>query len=222
METTDNVKATNEAKNTNKTKAKSSIEVWKAKEFYGRVRELVTLEDGLVNHRLTWFITLQGFLYAGYGVLLQALAQSQSSPPAGTPNMFMEFFQDTPLIISFVGFFSAFIALLGVTAAFRAIRTHVAQLEDFKPFLDEDGLPIFPKPIGESQTSAMGAIAAMGVAWLASLPWPLLGHWETVWRWFGWIASFLVFMAALWYVFYYSPASTKQSDAVPRKPIAAS
>src|SRR5271169_5831898 len=42
--------------------------------YYERMRSYVEHEDGLINSRLTWSLTIHGFLFASYGILLAKVA----------------------------------------------------------------------------------------------------------------------------------------------------
>src|SRR5271170_1594006 len=43
--------------------------------MYELYREYVRHEDGLVNYRMTWLLTIHGFLYATYGFTMQTNLQ---------------------------------------------------------------------------------------------------------------------------------------------------
>ena len=45
-----------------------------ALKYYGTLRDYVQHEDGLINTRLSWSLTVHGFLFAIYGVLLGKVA----------------------------------------------------------------------------------------------------------------------------------------------------
>jgi hypothetical protein len=55
--------------------AREELTVYKRWEI---ARETIKREDDLTDHRLRWFLTLQGFLFAGFGVIFVALTAPKS------------------------------------------------------------------------------------------------------------------------------------------------
>jgi hypothetical protein len=88
------------------------------------IREMIIHESNLINHRLTWVTTLQGFLFA-------ALAFSWKDARTFVPALVV------------VGFVSSFSVLLSLTWAHRAIEKLLADWRKATPSKEE---PIYSGP----------------------------------------------------------------------------
>ena len=78
---------------------------------YEIVRARVVHEDNLVNHRITWLITLNGLLFASFGVSL-----------GETPEELRLLAERLRVGLYFAGVGSAVSACLGIAAAFISMR----------------------------------------------------------------------------------------------------
>ena len=109
-------------------------------ELYKRVRSKIEHEDDLVNQRIMWMITLHGLLFTAYGFSLSAEAISLSAPglaPSAIPELantyhtFLATITTLRYAMVIVGIGSSFAALLGVVAAYRAIRDDESHFMSF-------------------------------------------------------------------------------------------
>lgn len=122
----------------------SSLEAERYLSVYRQYREYVEHEDDLINHRTTWMITVQSFLWATYGFsyqkkyeILARLKETKidittlGSAPAEY-NGFM-------LLLSVVGLFTALVCYLSVRAAADSIESLRARwdMHPMKKFSDE-------------------------------------------------------------------------------------
>lgn len=83
------------------------------KSFLEFIAKEIAAEHSLVTARMTWNLSFQGFLFAGY-----ALALSRLDSP-GKPNLVIENFFD---VLAFAGIMTSASCLLGVLAAFTQIN----------------------------------------------------------------------------------------------------
>src|SRR4051794_37589746 len=49
--------------------------------YWSLMREVITHEDSLVNHRLSWLFTVQGFLFGGFFYMQGSLLANKLTPP---------------------------------------------------------------------------------------------------------------------------------------------
>ncbi len=141
--------------------------------LYDRYRGKIEHEDNLINQRIMWMITLHGLLFTAYGFSLSseatALSYIKSAPDAY--RVFQTNLIDLRTAMIWIGMGSSLTALLGVVAAFRAIRddeTHVKNL-------DKAGTAIIHNPIGERSTNTLGMLCGLLVPVLGLLVWISIG-----------------------------------------------
>jgi hypothetical protein len=112
------------------------ISLDKAISIYGVFRDYVKHEDGLINYRLTWLLTINGFLYATYGLTIHKkleVAQKIADVMREHPNLDFEcYVRGGSLAISiaqielfllgiiFVGIIISTLGLVSIVAAQRA------------------------------------------------------------------------------------------------------
>jgi hypothetical protein len=82
---------------------------------YELYREYLKHEDNLINYRLTWNITIQGFLFAACGFFFKPTDGQEHSVGASLP------IPTYVLVIPVTGFCISAAAILGIVAAQRAI-----------------------------------------------------------------------------------------------------
>jgi hypothetical protein len=118
-------------------------------ELHRTINEQIRREQELIQQRITWILTFQGFLFASYGVALQATNNNKI--------VAADFLQALPI----AGLVTAFSVLVGVLAAFRQVNAHKREwlayeqeilLKAVKPFSDFWGsvsgrIPILAVPI---------------------------------------------------------------------------
>jgi hypothetical protein len=159
---------------------------------YSRVRSKVEHEDNLVNQRLTWMITLHGLLFTAYGFSLTAQATALSAPGLSETSSdiqkqaygeFLATFTTLRHAMAGVGIVSSFAALIGVAAAYRAIRDDAAMLDD-SLFEKYEGFT-YPAVIGRSMVNILGIISGLLIPFLAGGVWTWIG---------GFISDFKLFI----------------------------
>lgn len=74
-----------------------------------------------------------------------------------------------------LGIFSSFAALIGVLAAFRAIRDNEAMLSEY-PFKSQDGKVMFPKIIGGKASNRLGMACGIVMPFLTAGGWIWVGN----------------------------------------------
>jgi len=184
-------------------------------EIYQIFREYLQHEDGLANNRLSWMLTIHGFLYASYAFTIQTkllVAQRINSdllthPPvadsAGCAGSYPVSFliasiwqvDSVIFLICVVGFFISFVALRSIRAAGKA---------------NETILKVFEKQFGVQ--SAFGARETILVAnkWILptiagggdrqNIPKGFLSAaWIPVFLMTGWVFSLLFDAWLIWY-----------------------
>jgi hypothetical protein len=85
-------------------------------EHFQLFRDYVKHEDELINRRLTWLLTVQGFLFAAYGIANQIYAGSNSKNGSETLAM-RNFAERLGSVFASVGLVVGALAFLGVLAA---------------------------------------------------------------------------------------------------------
>lgn len=89
--------------------------------LYGTFRDYLEHEDSLINSRLTWSLTIHGFLFASYGILLGKIADGFIElQKAGTHTLLDEH------IISALLLFQVPVAALGVFIGYSSWRAIIA------------------------------------------------------------------------------------------------
>ena len=159
-------------------RAKSSEEAADALAFFDRCRRQIEHEDALVNQRLTWFITFQGFLFTAYGFSMMAESSSLSSlaqAPAGSYARFMDNLLWMRHGMVGLGLLSSIVALVGVMAAYRAIKNNEREMEQF-PALSPSGARLFPRIIGAQTSNLMGILCGTLFPFLSGGGWIFLGN----------------------------------------------
>lgn len=121
---------------------------------YLEVRQQVEHEDNLLNHRLTWLMTSQSFLFAVYAI--------QYAAPTGGPAAYL--FQVIPV----VGIVCAGLIYLSVVAA-------VGALENLRlSFEDKPNAPLHPPLVSPGWTLVSGLVAPIGMPILLVYVWTAL------------------------------------------------
>lgn len=150
-----------------------SLTIEQKEALYDRYRSKIEHEDNLINQRIMWMITLHGLLFTAYGFSLSAEATSLSYIDAAPDayKLFKSNLNDLRNAMIWIGMGSSFTALLGVVAAFRAIRDDETQVRR----LDKVGSAIIDNPIGQRATNALGMLCGILVPILGLLVWISIG-----------------------------------------------
>lgn len=192
--------------------------------FYLKCRSQNEHEDGLVNQRLTWLMTLQGLLFTAYGFSMSAEATSLAAKalevnPAESAKQALQSFANNLIYVRrglvALGILSSLAALIGVLAAFRAIKDNERDLAAF-PAVSKGGKKLFPKVIGGRSSNVLGMICGVIMPFLTAGGWIWVGNLQGTWLyvWLGILAVF--FLSTLRYVFeklLFRKASRLQPDA---------
>lgn len=112
-------------------------------DIYEQYRNYIQHEDSLINHRMTWMLTIHGFLYASYALTLQkkveildrlnvasgskagsTAAGIEAALPGIASRFDFAFFELSVflMVIAFVGIVVSFSALMSILAAKQAIN----------------------------------------------------------------------------------------------------
>jgi hypothetical protein len=89
------------------------------KDLYERLRRQIEHEDNLVNHRLTWFLTLQGLLFIAYATLAPEDTQK-----------FLYWKRVVLLLFSVVGYLTAVFTSFSIEAAHLSLNGLQRMWED--------------------------------------------------------------------------------------------
>jgi len=125
------------------------------KDFYEYTIRQIEREQGLVNNRLSWMLTFQGFLFAAI-----ALSTNQDAEPA-----IRAVFRN---VIPAIGIAVALLALVGVHAA--ALSSNEIKVKWRK----RDGFEQYPPTFGTRTISILGRITSYGIPISVVLAWVLL------------------------------------------------
>jgi hypothetical protein len=89
--------------------------------LYDIFRRYLEHEDNLINSRLTWSLTIHGFLFASYGILLGKIADEFSALPKPEAHALLG-----EHIIAALFALQALVAILGVLVGFSSRRAIIA------------------------------------------------------------------------------------------------
>lgn len=118
-------------------------------EYY---RALIAAEQTLVNNRMTWMMTFQGFLFAAY-----AVAMANDNDPKAKLALL--------IVIPITGILVAGVAILGLFAAHDAIS-------QIKASATSSNLPVpWCLPFSKPQTSSLGRTVAYSLPGILILTW---------------------------------------------------
>ncbi len=137
-------------------------------------------EEALINHRMTWMLTIQGFLFA----TLALLAKSDSTTIGEESQRIMNVLLDA---IPVLGFLIAFFAFLGMYAAYTSIDHHkkVSGKEVDKNY-----------PGGNVMASVLGRIVSMSIPGTIASTW-LYFSWKINWPEPGLAMAFFFTLSAV-------------------------
>lgn len=148
---------------------------------FARVRDKVEHEDELVHQRMTWLMTLQGLLFTAYGFSMSGEASAltskglDSNPTALATEALSRFTSNLNNIrygLVLLGILASAAALVGVLAAFRAIRDDAALWKTLEP---ENSEPPFPQIIGTGSANTLGMICGISLPYTTAAGWVWVG-----------------------------------------------
>lgn len=113
-----------------KASKKTKLEAREAIDFADRIRDMITHENVLTNHRLTWFIVIQGFLITALIGSLKLNCNNSNFLPI--------------LLISILGMLSSLSAYVSLDSAAEAINNLIGKFDAMKKKLNSpyQGAPV--------------------------------------------------------------------------------
>jgi hypothetical protein len=108
--------------------------------LYGKFRDYLEHEDDLINSRLTWSLTVHGFLFASYGILLGKIADDFIELQKAGAHVLLE-----EHIISALFLFQMPVAALGVFIGYSSWRAIIAShnaIQHLVTIAHADGQPL--------------------------------------------------------------------------------
>jgi hypothetical protein len=151
--------------------------------LYDRAWSRIQLEISLINQRLTWLFTLQGFLFTAYGFSLSAQAAALGAQLTSTQPTASEHFADAVLrveqhihfarlILGYAGVISATLTAIGVAAARNTVAFIVISWKA-RPAEIRDTIPL--PPLGARPTNrTLGLATAFGPSIMLIILWAAL------------------------------------------------
>ena len=120
-------------------------------------RSTVKHEEELIHRRLTWLLTLQGFLFAA--IVLSVKAESSPVNQASSTGLA----STLQWLIPAVGFFSALVTFLGVLAAYCHITFTRKELDKYYKERTKFGSLKWSQWVGRG--NSMGLLVILMAAW---------------------------------------------------------
>lgn len=148
-----------------KTNQEVAPELFTLKDFYEAIRKQIEHEDSLCNHRMTWFIALNAFLFSGYGFSLGA----ESGPNGALMKSTLENARDA---MAALGILTSIATVVSLGAAQLSIYRLVTRWYSHAGKNEK----IFPQIIGNHSPSrtfgtAMGAVPLYFIPLLCLSTW---------------------------------------------------
>jgi len=138
--------------------------------LYNVYRDYVKHEDELINRRLSWNLTLQGFLFAAYGVTFQLL-NSQSGDADLKRHLHY-----LPAVFPIVGGLVATLSLLSIVAAQDSINGLRVEWRNPSAHIEPDIMEMLPELTGAGQLFAnrWGKLPQSGIPIVIITAWCIL------------------------------------------------
>ena len=133
----------------------TSKEELSQKDFYEYTVRQIEREQGLVNNRLSWMLTFQGFLFAAIALVVNKDTE---------PTVRVVFRNVIPAI----GIAVALLALIGIHAAALSSNEIKAKWKQ------RDGFQQYPPTFGTPKISLLGRITSYGIPTSVIVAWLLL------------------------------------------------
>jgi hypothetical protein len=146
--------------------------------FFELTREQIRHEDSLIDHRMTWLLTLQAFLFAAYGFSLSAESNLRAAKLTDAANLkeWLEQMTRSMSVISqartgfaIMSFIASIVLLFGIVAAAASIGNLVDEWDTRVG----DRRTIYPQIIGPR---CMGLLPSYILPIASSVVWLLLGY----------------------------------------------
>ncbi|MDX1590165.1 MAG: hypothetical protein R3296_14620 [Oleiphilaceae bacterium] len=123
------------------------------KERYEYMAYQIEREDGLVDTRIRWMLTFEGFLLAAL-----ALASDGGDP----------------LIQEFLKYAIPVIGIIVALLSYAAIEAALSTLNRLKKMWDDETYQGYPRPFGKMRASAFGALFARGLPLVICALWGIM------------------------------------------------
>lgn len=130
------------------------------KELFELLREKICHEDSWVQQRVSWLLAANGFLFAGYAVLLRVAAEcarGSGTVDAQTIVVYFPFFGVILCVLVTFGILGAFLAMRDTKKQWKKLAP---QVREHFPSLDSRGLAII-----FGRCSAIGLCVGMALLW---------------------------------------------------------
>ena len=125
------------------------------KDKYDYTARQILREERLINNRLSWMLTFEGFLFA-------ALALTANASNEGVLRNSLKY------TIPATGIAVAVLTMVGISGAYVSIN----QIKIF--WGKQKGIKCFPLPYGSPQASARGRVTSHGIPLAMMLMWSLI------------------------------------------------
>lgn len=157
---------------------------------YDRVRDKVVHEDNLVNQRLTWFIALNGFIFAALSFSLSAEGSalselsSESDTVKAKAESFINRLHFIRLSLFSIGLGSSLATLLGIFAAYRRISHERINFHLYLSYVKgvigkssdrRELIPWLPRLTGYPFTNSLGMLSGLILPILIGAAWWVFG-----------------------------------------------
>jgi len=146
-------------------------------EYFKIFRDYRLAEHDLINCRLTWFLTIQGFLFTAYSLLMQKLTEVQVNVKNNLEVHSIIHLKWLLFTISILAICISLSVVMSIYAAFRSLaKLEILWGENIK---NQFKKPWLPDPAGAGSESAIfwGSHAPFAIPILLSLAWTcILGH----------------------------------------------
>ncbi len=138
-----------------------------AKQIYDLYRDYVKHEDELINRRLSWNLTLQGFLFAAYGVSFQVLSNTTADPAIRVHLRLL------PCVFAVVGCLVATLVLMSILAAQSSIDGLKIRWRSPSSHIEDNVLEMLPELTGAGQHFAnyWGKLSQVGIPNVIIIAW---------------------------------------------------
>jgi hypothetical protein len=139
-----------------------------ALQIYGAYRDYIKHEDELIHQRLSWNLTLQGFLFTAYGLTFSMLSNPGGDPTVKAHLHFIH------CVFPVVGGLVALLSLLSILAAQNSLN---GLREEWLKHIDKESVEMLPglTGAGRSFANTWGKMPQIGIpivivaAWCALL-----------------------------------------------------
>lgn len=133
----------------------------KAKDFLDSITKEIAAEHTLVTSRMTWNLSFQGFLFAGYGLAISRVASNDMS------DLVYEALSRFLRVLAVSGMITAASALIGILAAF----TQINKLKRLWYQNNVELLKVGPQPFSGWLGSFAGRIPPLAIACVIIWAW---------------------------------------------------